>query len=208
MQTKKHNTYFWISFSDFMMALFFSFLVLFIVFFDKFEKDKKKLKTEAEKFKIIEQVIEATKRLKGDWFEYNDQLRKYYLKKEIYFNVNSNEIPEINKSDLIEAGHHLQKIIKEITENNKRENFKIKYLLIIEGLSSKNDGGSLEYNYKLSYLRALSIFKFWEENGITFDNDVIESVITGSGWSGTLRKGEETKNRTIYIQLVPLPESK
>lgn len=60
----------------------------------------------------------------------------------------------------------------------------------------------------LSYLRALSIFKFWEENGITFDNDVIESVITGSGWSGTLRKEEETKKRTIYIQLVPLPESK
>jgi len=205
---KRIGTYFWISFSDFMMALFFSFLVLFVVFFDKFEKDKKNLKTDADKFRKLREIEESTKRLKGNSFDYNEVLKKYYLKREVYFTINSAEIPEENKKDLIEAGKQLKKLMEEIDREYKDKDLKIRYLLILEGLASANDGGSLQFNYLLSYQRAFAIFKLWRDNDIVFDENVIEAIITGSGVGGSNRKFEEERNRTIYIQIIPLIDTK
>jgi uncharacterized protein YlaN (UPF0358 family) len=205
---KRIGTYFWISFSDFMMALFFSFLVLFIVFFDKFEQDKKNLKTDADKFRKLREIEESTKRLKGNSFDYNEVLKKYYLKREVYFAINSAEIPEENKKDLIEAGQQLKNLMEEIDREYKDKDLKIRYLLILEGLASANDGGSLQFNYSLSYQRAFAIFKLWRDNNIVFDENVIEAIITGSGVGGSNRKFEEEKNRTIYIQIIPLIDTK
>lgn len=78
----------------------------------------------------------------------------------------------------------------------------MKYLIIIEGMASK-DNYSL--NYQLSYERALSLFRFWENQGIIFDPKICEIQIAGSGIGGIrdYYNDEEYKNQRFLIQIVP-----
>ena len=58
---------------------------------------------------------------------------------------------------------------------------------------------------ELSYLRALSLLKLWDNNKIHFDPNFCELQVAGSGTKGVGRyKGkEETKNQQFLIQIIP-----
>ena len=77
------------------------------------------------------------------------------------------------------------------------------YLLIIEGQASLD---SYSMNYQLSYERALSLMKFWNEKGLSFGNNC-EIQISGSG-DGKIdtkspREKEEAHNQRFLIHILP-----
>lgn len=81
------------------------------------------------------------------------------------------------------------------------------YLLIIEGQSSK-DG--YVRNYELSYERALTLIKYWANNGIEFDSlGNCEVLIAGSGQSSRFRLRPDNagnkKNQRFVIHIIPKP---
>lgn len=107
------------------------------------------------------------------------------------------------KEDLRTTGKILQDFIIKTTQSNPH----IQYLLIIEGQASK-DGYA--YNYELSYQRALSLKKFWEDNGLNFNDKNCEVLICGSGdgrlsGTGLMRESKEVLNQRFLIHILPKP---
>jgi hypothetical protein len=73
---------------------------------------------------------------------------------------------------------------------------------VIEGMASLDN---YPLNYELSYKRALSLFRLWKSNGISFDPEVCEIQISGSGTAG-IREffgKEEFKNQRFLIHIIP-----
>ena len=91
-------------------------------------------------------------------------------------------------------------------KKEKQEN--IKFLVVIEGQSSKIrfDQDDWHNNYTLSYLRAQHLNEFWKENGI--DIAAIprcELIISGSGEGGVPRDNvDERRNQRFLIHIVPV----
>ena len=193
---------FWISFSDLMTSLFFVVLVLYVLTFIKLKKEQERYKADADQLRKINEIENSIKLLgEKKHFFYQQEFKRYQLKRMIQFKVGSDIIPINDYDALFEAG----KEIEEVIENAKVFNyFKIKYLILIEGMSSKDRPQDELFDYRLSYLRALSIYKFWEQNGIKFDPEICEVQITGSGWRGVGRDNQkEDNNRRILIQIIP-----
>lgn len=203
--SKKNRKYnFWTGYSDLMTSLFFVMLMLFVLTIVLLhhrivasEKERAATQLQLEKIKEIE---ESLKGIDGTYFEYNDNYKKHVLKISVNFPVgkaNMNSIDSVTQNDLKEAG---KSIIKSIDNINK-EHPGIQYLLVIEGQASKD---SYTYNYELSYNRALSLSRFWNENGVDF-GDNCEVLISGSGTGGTMRDENESNNQRFLIHLIPKP---
>ena len=99
------------------------------------------------------------------------------------------------------------KILQDFIIKTTQSNPHIQYLLIIEGQASK-DGYA--YNYELSYQRALSLKKFWEDNGLNFNDKNCEVLICGSGdgrlsGTGLMRESKEVLNQRFLIHILPKP---
>ena len=80
-------------------------------------------------------------------------------------------------------------------------------MLIIEGQASRDKS---IYNYELSYQRALSLKKFWEANGVSFNDKNCEVLICGSGdgrlsGTGLMREKTEVLNQRFLIHILPKP---
>jgi hypothetical protein len=78
----------------------------------------------------------------------------------------------------------------------------IKYLIVIEGMSSNI---AYSENYQLSYDRALSLFRLWQQHNIQLDPTICEVMIAGSGTGGVGRfsGGKEVRNQRFLIQIIP-----
>jgi len=197
----KKTGLFWITFSDILLSLFFVILVLFIFTFFKLKERNASLEKRVEKLRFLEQVEENMKLLgDGGIFEYNENLKKYILKEKVNFSMMSSDIPKDSEYNLLIAGRKIQSIIKTLKSNAIANKQKVKYLLIIEGMASKD---SFKRNFELSYSRAKSVFDFWEASNIDFDPSVVEILISGSGTIGSARSSEESQNQSIMVQVVP-----
>jgi len=86
-----------------------------------------------------------------------------------------------------------------------------KYLLIIEGQSSKDyyDVDVFRNNYVLSYQRALSLVHLWSINNIIFEDKNCEVIISGSGQSSPYRIQPDIRdneaNQRFVIHIIPKP---
>lgn len=203
--SKKNRRYsFWTGYSDLMTSLFFVMLMLFvltIVLLHKrivaSEEERAATQEQLEKIKEIEESLQG---IDSTYFEYNDNYKKHVLKISVNFPVGMANIKSIDlktQNDLKEAGKSIIKSIKNINKVHPG----IQYLLVIEGQASKD---SYTYNYELSYNRALSLSRFWNENGVDF-GDNCEVLISGSGIGGTMRDEDESKNQRFLIHLIPKP---
>ncbi len=199
---RKQESYFWTSYSDLMTSLFFVMLVLFVLAstmlnnkIDEVEKQKEVSKKQLEMVKQIEKSIEA---IDPEFFEYNPVHKKHILKINVQFQKGSdniNDIPQSQQNELVRAGRSIQKFLKGSYAN-------VRYLLVIEGQSSKDD---YMLNDELSFNRANSLKRFWKRNGISFD-DKCEVIVSGSGQEGLLRnKDDEAKNQRFLIHIIPKP---
>lgn len=193
----KKTNFFWASYADLMTSLFFIMLVLFVLTIVMMKRQSKA--TEAQLKKIVE-IQNSVKELDTRYFSYQEEYKRFTLKKQIQFDPAKSNIKDEYKDYLLEVGKNIEDLIVRLQK--KYKNNDIKYMIIIEGMAS-ND--KYKYNDELSYLRALSLLKLWDSNKIYFDPNFCELQVAGSGTKGVGRyKGkEETKNQQFLIQIIP-----
>lgn len=210
---QKKESYFWTSYSDLMTSLFFVMLVLFVLvivlLYKRMEQiDKQRLEITA-KLDEIKKVQESTKDLSTDFFVYRPDYKKYVLNIQGRYPRGMSNIEDIISDDkgglmkkIVDAGLEIQRFLKEHHENQ--------YLLIIEGQASKDDPHktNYEFNYELSYERALGLTRYWMVNADIEFGSNCEILISGSG-DGKLDThamreiDDETKNQRFLIHIIP-----
>jgi outer membrane protein OmpA-like peptidoglycan-associated protein len=194
----KESTFFWTSYTDLMTSLFFVMLALYVLTIAVLRYQQKATE---EQLKKIKEIQNATKALDTTFFEYQVKYKRFTLKEQIAFEKGKNEIPKKDVSYLINVGKSIQKLVN--TLKIKYKDSDIKYLIVIEGMASKDN---YPYNYQLSYERALSLFNFWQGQNIILDPTICEVIISGSGTGGVGRfedRNEEYKNQRFLIQIIP-----
>lgn len=189
---------FWTSYSDLMTSLFFTMLVLFVLVIILLHK---RIKATESQLAAIKEVVNSTKDLDRTYFEYRPDFKKYILKVDCQFPVNGHDIDMLSDSTqkkLTEAGLS----VKDFLDRHKNT----EYLIIIEGQASRNSEAWMVYNYDLSYLRAFSLRRYWEDQGIRLGYNC-ELQIAGSGDGRlnlkTMREKEEPKNQRFLIYIIP-----
>lgn len=195
----KKDNIFWISYSDLMTSLFFVMLVLFVVTIGYL---KYNLVTTEQQLEKIQELQTAVQKLPKEYFEYQPEYKRFKLNKQIQFQSGSSYInPQYHKY-LIEVGDAILSLIIELKNQDKFQKLDIKYLVVIEGMASKDN---YSRNYELSYERALSLYNFWKSKGISFDATDCEIQISGSGTEGIREyTGQsEYKNQQFLIHIIP-----
>jgi len=201
----KKPTFFWASYADLMTSLFFIMLVLFVLSVAMLNKNVNATKAQLKK---IQEIEESINKIDSTYFEYNALHKKHILKINVAFDSYSSDINDVSMHDqdkLVKAGLVIRDFIQKSDSDAK-------YLLIIEGQSSKDgyNKNVFENNYVLSYQRALSLVQLWSKRGVVFDqNGKCEVIISGSGQSGALRKEPDNKwnksNQRFLIHIIPKP---
>lgn len=212
MMKSDNKSFFWASYADLMTSLFFVMLTLFIVVIialvnarDEAIKLTKELQTKIDK---ADELNNATRELDtnhSEYFQYYPEHKKHKLGVDVSFSLGDasmNNISVTTKNDLIKTGRILQEFVNKTVNSNPQ----IQYLLVIEGQASRD---SYIRNYELSYERALSLKRFWEDNGIVFNKNC-EVLICGSGdgrllGTGLMREKTETLNQRFLIHILPKP---
>ncbi|MDE7081453.1 MAG: hypothetical protein K2O78_07375 [Muribaculaceae bacterium] len=202
---QKRESYFWTSYSDLMTSLFFVMLVLFVLAYamlqnkiNEIEEQKKATEEQLAKIREIEESIEA---IDPNYFEYNSTHKKHILKINVQFQKNSSDISDIpvyQREELIAAGHSISRFLDKSSDD-------VKYLLIIEGQSSRDDYIG---NDVLSYNRANALKHLWTSSNIDF-SDKCEVIVSGSGQNGVMRvlpdNASNEKNQRFLIHIIPKP---
>lgn len=202
------KSFFWASYADLMTSLFFIMLVLFVMTVVMLKKQSEEIIVVAGELKAkldkIKEIEEAVNKIDTTLFEYKPEYKKHILKIDVSFQTGSFDITNIpldTRQKLLMAGNTISDFIKKAYEKNK-----VKYILIIEGQSSKD--GYIGNN-KLSYDRALSLVEFWKGGGVELDPDQCELIISGSGQSGSLRlqpdNATNKANQRFLIHILPKP---
>ncbi|MBP2281701.1 outer membrane protein OmpA-like peptidoglycan-associated protein [Flavobacterium sp. CG_23.5] len=194
----KKTNFFWASYADLMTSLFFIMLVLFVL---TIAMMKRQQKATVEQLKRIVEIQNSVKELDKRYFYYQDEYKRFSLKKQIQFDPAKSTIKPEYKEYLLEVGRNIESLIKRL--QTKYQNNDIKYMIIIEGMSSNDN---YKYNDELSYQRALSLLKLWNQSSIYFDPTFCELQIAGSGTKGVGRfEGikNEYKNQQFLIQIIP-----
>jgi outer membrane protein OmpA-like peptidoglycan-associated protein len=210
-----------------MTSMFFVMLVLFvftivvyhnkIIKFDEYlnkiteleyqlEQAKEKGKATQEQLDKIAEIEESIKNIDPQYFEYDSQYKRHTLKNiSVSFGRGSSNIYDIPKSQLnrlLSVGRS----IKSFVDSAVKEKPNVKYLLILEGQSSKDN---YERNYELSYKRALSLFKYWQKESIHFNADHCEVIISGSRYESPSRvkpdNASNAQNQRFVIHIIPKP---
>ena len=211
--SQKKESFFWTSYSDLMTSLFFVFLALFVLFFLLLQHQNKTIleqnKATLAELEKIKAIQESTKDLNPKYFTYNADFETYILKTTVpvEFEFGKSDIHKIKNretlSELEKAGKEIRNFLQTHKDNQ--------YLLIIEGQASREERTKPHVNYRLSYERAYSLVKFWEENLICFNSGNCEILIAGSGdgqLAGSLKTKEmrdenQASNRRFLIHVIP-----
>jgi len=197
MKTKESN-FFWPSYTDLMTSLFFIMLVLYVLTFVKLKLQQKATEEQLNKIKEIQNAV---KELPKQYFKYDDRNKRFELIQQILFDKKDAVIKPEYENYLFQVGLSIENLIKNLKNKKAGVNsMNIKYLVVIEGMSS-NDNYQL--NYELSYQRALALYNFWKSKNINFDQDICEVQIAGSGIGGVGRDTLEKNNQKFLIQIVP-----
>lgn len=195
------RSFFWASYADLMSSLFFIMLILFVLTVVMLQKQIEVTKAEMDKIREIQNAISN---IDSTYFAYNAEHKKHILKIDVEFQKDSANISNIDieiREQLLNAGRIINNFIKDACEK-----YKAQYLLIIEGQASKDN---YPKNDELSYRRALGLMKYWHENGVIFNPEQCEVIVSGSGQNGTLRAQPDVpknvKNQRFLIHILPKP---
>ena len=208
MSKNKKESFFWTSYSDLMTSLFFVMLVLFVLVIvllhNKMADIEKERKATQEQLDKIKEIEESVQNIDKEYFEYNAQYKRHTLKGiSVSFQTGSSNIYDKNyisdeqREQLLNAG----RAIKFFVNDAVAKNADVKYLLIVEGQASKD---AFQRNFELSYERALALVKFWKDNGLNFNADNCEVIISGSGTESLFRvQNNEAANQRFVIHIIP-----
>ena len=197
---KSKESFFWTSYSDLMTSLFIIMLVLFVLVIVLLNKRMEATIIELEDIKKVEA---STRDLEGKYFTYNKEYEKFILNIDCQFPVSKYDIEllsDTTRSQLMDAGKQVKDFLEKHSENQ--------YLVIVEGQASANSEKMTEFNYNLSYQRALSLIKFWATNpDVKFSEKNCELQIAGSGdgrlSAKTMRESVNEKNQRFLIYIIP-----
>ena len=197
---KEGESFFWTSYSDLMTSLFIIMLVLFVLVIVLLHKRMEATINELEDIKRVEA---STQDLEGEYFSYNKEYEKFILNIDCQFPVRQydiNLLDENTRAKLMDAGQQVKDFLERHSENQ--------YLVIVEGQASANSEAWTEYNYNLSFQRALSLIKFWATNPkVKFSDKNCELQIAGSGdgrlSAKTMRDSINEKNQRFLIYIIP-----
>lgn len=193
----QNSGFFWPSFADLMTSLFFVMLVLYVLTYLKLTNQQRVTQQQLNK---IKEVQAAVKELPRKYFAYDSVYKRFSLVQNIQFAQKSDVIREGDIQYLTNVGKSISNLID--TLKTKYAGQDIKYVVIIEGMASKDNYPD---NYTLSYKRALAVQNLWYERNIRFDQTICEVQVAGSGTGGIGRfpRNQETRNQRILIQIVP-----
>lgn len=232
----KNNGSFWPSYVDIMTTLFAITLILFAVSFSRFKIKEQQLQLLVNEYEDIINVYSTVSSIdETKYFGYNEQYLKHlftvdveYQQKE--YRIDRLKLDQVNKvaadnkrDSIIHAGRIVKETIEKLENSDSNKN-NIKFLVVIEGQSSRVKYAIDDYhnNYTLSYLRAQFLNEFWKENGIDLASiPKCELIISGSGEDGVPRvippvanpttpdeikiwNAEESKNQRFLIHIVPV----
>jgi outer membrane protein OmpA-like peptidoglycan-associated protein len=154
----------------------------------------------------VKEIEESIKNINPEYFEYDSQYKRHTLKNiSVSFRRGSSyiyDIPQDQLYKLLSVGSS----IKQFVDDAAKANPNVKYLLILEGQSSRD---SYVRNYELSYERALALFKYWQDNGIDCNTNHCEVIISGSGHESPFRVqpdiSSNAQNQRFVIHIIPKP---
>jgi len=192
-----NSSFFWPSFTDLMTSLFFIMLVLYILMSIKLSNQQR---VTVQQLNKIKEIQSAVKELPKKYFTYDSTYKRFSLNQNVEFKMQQDIITQKDTQYLIQVGKSIRSLIN--TLKNKYSDQDIRYIIIIEGMASKDN---YEDNFLLSYKRALAVQRLWQNNQIMPDQSVCEIQVAGSGIGGIGRypAGMEKKNQRILIQIVP-----
>jgi len=195
----KKGNYFWISYSDLMTSMFFIMMVLFVLTIGYLQYQKNATEKQLEK---IQELQTAVQQLPEQYFDYQPQYKRFKLKQQIQFPLGKSDIPVAYRKYLIDVGKSIFGLIYRLNSNPNYKDLDIKYLIVIEGMASRDN---YPHNFELSYKRALSLYNLWNSAGISFDPGSCEVQISGSGTKGIREYfgDEEYKNQQFLIHIIP-----
>lgn len=238
-----NNGSFWPSYVDIMTTLFAITLILFAVSFSRFKIKEQQLKDKeiqlqllVDEYRDIINVYSTVSSIDStDYFGYNEQYLKHLFTVDVEYQQKEYRIDKLkldlanksaadNKRDsIIHAGRIVKETIEKLENSDSNKN-NIKFLVVIEGQSSRMKYAIDDYhnNYTLSYLRAQFLNEFWKKNGIDLASiPKCELIISGSGEDGVPRVtplmtnpttpdeiknwvAVESKNQRFLIHIVPV----
>jgi outer membrane protein OmpA-like peptidoglycan-associated protein len=216
MSKAKKESFFWTSYSDLMTSLFFVMLMLFVLVIvllhNKMVEIEREREATQEQLDKIKEIEESIKNINSDFFEYDAEYKRHTLKNiNVSFRTGSSDIRDISLDQLSRldiVGHS----IKDFVDSAKTKNSDVKYLLIIEGQSSKDNYyiDIFKNNDVLSYQRALALVNYWaKKKQIEFNPKVCEVIISGSGQSSPFRVQPDIQgnkdNQRFVIHIIPKP---
>jgi len=212
MSKNKKESFFWTSYSDLMTSLFFVMLVLFVLvvvlLHNKINQQAAELEgyktVPIKKYEYLEKAEQSLKKIDTLYFEYDVQYKRHTLKNiSVSFKTGSSNIKDIPQADLdklYRVGRSIQNFVQQAVDSIPD----IKYLLIVEGQSSRD---IYDRNYELSYERALALVKFWSAKGVYFDSNYCEVIISGSGIASPFREKPDIAgnkaNQRFVIHIIP-----
>ena len=232
----KNNGSFWPSYVDIMTTLFAITLILFAVSFSRFKIKEQQLQLLVNEYEDIINVYSTVSSIdETKFFGYNEQYLKHLFTVDVEYQQKEYRIDRLkldqvdkmaadNKRDsIIQAGRIVKETIEKLENSDSSKN-NIKFLVVIEGQSSRVKYAIDDYhnNYTLSYLRAQFLNEFWKENGIDLASiPKCELIISSSGEDGVPRVtppivnpttpdemkawiAEESKNQRFLIHIVPV----
>ncbi|MBV6403810.1 MAG: hypothetical protein IT228_11930 [Flavobacteriales bacterium] len=198
----RDSGFFWPSFTDLMTSLFFIMLVLYVLTYAKLTQQQRIIDEERrvtqEQLNKIKEIQDAVKELPKHYFVYDSTYKRFSLTQDVRFKKMSDMISTQDENYLVGVGSAINTLIN--TLKTKYVGQDIKYLVVIEGMASKD--GYMD-NFPLSYKRAWAVLKLWQQHGVVPDQTICEVQIAGSGIGGIGRDHNETKNQRILIQIVP-----
>ena len=203
MSSRKGDTSsFWVSYGDLMTSLFFVMLVLVIGLFVGAETLRKSNEVTQAQIKKINELQRSTEDLDERYCAYDKKYKKFILKIEIKFPSQSSDflsLPYTTREGLLKAGRSLYSFIRA-----KHSELDADYVLVVEGQASRD---RYIYNDELSYQRALSLKKFWRNNGLDFSSiEGCELLVAGSGTAGVPRDYDhEENNQRFLVTLITKP---
>lgn len=208
MAKKKRESNFWTSYSDLMTSLFFVMLVLFVLTITLLHK---KIVATQEQLDKIDEIQNSIQNINKEYFEYDPKYKRHTLKNiTVSFNQNSfniNDIPQKEQKILIQVGKSIENFVDSAVIKIPG----VKYLMIIEGQSSKDNYHTNAYfnNDVLSFQRALSLLRFWKINGVNIDPEYCEAIVSGSGQNSPFRVQPDNQynraNQRFVIHIIPKP---
>jgi len=198
---EKNRDFFWLSYSDLMTSLFFVMLVLFVLVYTMQNKMIGELGEKGRELDRIKEIEKTVNNIDTAYFKYDAENKKHILNMQFLFPKGSSDISKIvpdKRAALLKAGDVIKQLILKYPEEEN-----IKYLIVVEGQASKDNWVG---NDDLSYHRAQSLIKFWEQNNVGLDKlKNCEIIVAGSGEKGIPRTQPDigNANQRFLITIVP-----